>query len=341
MNPTAQADSGDHAEGGVAEVDQRTMPQGPRGPAILVTGSIRSGTTWTGRILSLSGEAGYIHEPFNSSRWPGWTATRLPHRFLHINSENETQYEPIIEGVLRMQFPVLVGLSQIHSPQQAWRVLRDWSRSIGYRLRCARPLIKDPDAVFSADWLAGRFGMDVVVLIRHPAGFVSSIKRLGWSLFPSRWVEQESLLRDKLGPFAEQLRSYNQKSDVDLLDQAILLWKSIYHVVHQYQQRHSDWTFLRYEDLAERPVDAFSSLYQELGLTWDGRVEKRVASLTGASNPGEVPPSVYRSIRRNSRSASRTWLTRLSESEIDRIREGVDEVAKYFYGDQDWSLPDG
>ena len=32
---------------------------------ILVTGSHRSGSTWTGRIISAAPHVGYIHEPFN------------------------------------------------------------------------------------------------------------------------------------------------------------------------------------------------------------------------------------------------------------------------------------
>jgi hypothetical protein len=199
-----------------------------------------------------------------------------------------------------------------------------------------RPLIKDPDALFSAEWLASRFDVRVVVVIRHPAGFASSIKRLGWSLFPSRWVEQEALLRDKLAPYADRLLDYNNRRDVDSIDQSILMWKAIHHVVNGYRQDHPHWHFVRYEDLAERPIQAFSSLYRGLGLSWNDGVERKVENLSGTRNPGEVRPSSYRSIRRHSASASRTWRARLSNEEVRRIREGSEEVARYFYEDREW-----
>ena len=43
-----------------------------------------------------------------------------------------------------------------------------------------RPLLKDPIAIMSCEWLAETFNMDVIVVIRHPAAFVASLKVAGW-----------------------------------------------------------------------------------------------------------------------------------------------------------------
>lgn len=43
----------------------------------------------------------------------------------------------------------------------------------------SRPLVKDPFALFSAEWFADNFDAEVIVIVRHPAAVVSSIKRLG------------------------------------------------------------------------------------------------------------------------------------------------------------------
>jgi hypothetical protein len=40
-------------------------------------------------MLCESGEAGYIHEPFNPDRVPGWTAGRIPCWFLYVTRANE------------------------------------------------------------------------------------------------------------------------------------------------------------------------------------------------------------------------------------------------------------
>ena len=44
-----------------------------------------------------------------------------------------------------------------------------------FKFRGYNPLIKDPIAIFSADWLADKYDMNVVVLSRHPLGFISSL----------------------------------------------------------------------------------------------------------------------------------------------------------------------
>ena len=60
---------------------------------VLVTGLGRTGTTWVGRMLCLSGELNYLHEPFgfytSHVRWP---APRLPSRSFYICRDNEADY---------------------------------------------------------------------------------------------------------------------------------------------------------------------------------------------------------------------------------------------------------
>jgi len=74
------------------------------------------------------------------------------------------------------------------------RTVRSWKR----RLAGERPLLKDPIAFFSAEWLARTYGADVVVLIRHPAGFAGSLKRMGSSFDFNDFLGQPDLLRASL-----------------------------------------------------------------------------------------------------------------------------------------------
>ncbi|HET7483187.1 MAG TPA: sulfotransferase family protein, partial [Actinomycetota bacterium] len=66
-------------------------------PPIVVTGSHRSGTTWVGRIMALSRGTGYIHEPLNPSRRPGWGAGRVPYWYLYVCSENAARWRPVFD----------------------------------------------------------------------------------------------------------------------------------------------------------------------------------------------------------------------------------------------------
>jgi Sulfotransferase family len=303
---------------------------------VLVTGSIRSGTTWAGRMLTLSKQLGYVHEPFNPSRWPGWASERFPHELVYISGANETKYYPIVRDVINVRFPWRQHLEHVREPSHVWRFVRDWQRSVRYRFRRLQPLIKDPDALFSAEWLARRFGLQIVVLVRHPAGFASSIKRLNWSLLPSPWVWQEQLMEDYLPDLAEELHRFKFRTDTDVIDQAILTWKSLYSVVHLYRERHPDWHVVRYEDLADNPPEQLRLLYDQLGLEWDKRVKAGVERYSSSRNDAEVSPSRFRTIKRDSRAAKSTWLTRLSSDEVERVRTGVGDVAKLFYTEDEW-----
>ncbi|MFN2389931.1 MAG: sulfotransferase, partial [Actinomycetota bacterium] len=136
---------------------------------ILVTGSHRSGTTWVGKMLSASGQTAYLHEPFNPRRRPGWTGNRIPYWFLYVTPANERYYVPVVEDLLALRYPWQSGLSDIRSFRHAALYAVDGARSVRYRLRRARPLVKDPIALFSAPWLADRFDAQVVIMVRHPA----------------------------------------------------------------------------------------------------------------------------------------------------------------------------
>ena len=56
---------------------------------ILLTGSHRSGSTWTGKMLAFSNEIAYIHEPFNLNHNPGIFKARFENWFPYIFHGNE------------------------------------------------------------------------------------------------------------------------------------------------------------------------------------------------------------------------------------------------------------
>ncbi len=81
--------------------------------------------------------------------------------------------------------------------QPGWAATGGGSRAAGRR--GATPLVKDPIALFSAEWLAATFDMRVLVMIRHPAAFAASIRRRGWRHRFADFLEQPLLMRDLLG----------------------------------------------------------------------------------------------------------------------------------------------
>ena len=311
------------------------LESAPGGRPILVTGSHRSGTTWTGRMLCLSGQAGYVHEPFNPDRRPGWTGGAIPYWFLYVSRENEEHYRPIVERVLNFHYPVRRNLADVRSVKGAGLFALDLSRSVRYRLRRPRPLLKDPIALFSAEWLAHSFDVEVVVMIRHPAAFAASVKRLGWRFKFRGWLAQDALLRDWLHPFEAQMRRCAAE-DVDIIEQAIVMWSAMHHVIKELRDRHHSWSFIRHEDLAAAPLDGFQDLYRRLQLQWSERVRSKIIRHSNTRNPAELKGWRHVSVKRNSSAVTRSWARHLTNDEICRIRAGVEPLASAFYSDQDW-----
>jgi hypothetical protein len=287
-------------------------------------------------MLCASQEAGYVHEPFNPSRSPGWFPEPLPYWFMYVTEENEEPYVRLVDDVLALRYP-LRSLARSRSLRDVAQQVPEAARSVVYRLRGRRTLLKDPMALFSAEWLARRFGMEVVVMIRHPAAFVSSIKKLNWGFdYERNWLAQELLMRDLLGPHGASFEDY--RGEVDLVGEGIVMWNAMYDVVRGYRDRHPGWHFVKYDDLADDPASGFRDLYAGLGLTWDDRARREVERSTSTANVKEVPAWRRRAIRRDSRAAKRTWAQRLTPEEVQRVRRGVAEVAASFYGDEDWAV---
>lgn len=303
---------------------------------IFVTGAHRSGSSWVGEMLSASRQAAYVHEPFNLIVRPGWTPRPLPHWYLYVTEENAATYRAAVEPAFRLRYPVR-GRGPL-TPRGMGVVAVRAAQSALARRRRRRPLVKDPLALFSTEWLVSTFGAVPVVLVRHPAAFASSLARLDWRFDFTNWLDQPLLVRDHLGPFVDDIRAHMKRSEAgeaDLIDEAALMWRVIYATVATFRRRHADWIFRRHEDLSARPAEEFAALYEHLGLTWNGRAERAVTRSTTGSRaegrPGTVAPS-----RRDSTAVTRLWASRLEPAAVDRLRAAVDDVASAFYSDDDW-----
>lgn len=303
---------------------------------ILVTGAHRSGTTWVGRMLCASGEAFYVSEPFNvGTLGPRWIPKGFPFWFYHIPADGDSEYEKELQKVIELRYSVFRNVLRIRSLRHCGRMVRDWTLSQWARLSRKRPLIKDPIALFSAEWLADRFNMQVVVMIRHPAAFASSLKRLGWQFDFSNWLKQELLMQHFLQPFRDQIREYTTEKK-DIIDQAIMMWNVIYSVVHRYRQIHPGWLFVKHEELAANPLEGFTELYRYCNLTLNKKARSKILAYSTSKNPKEVPAGDPGSIKRDSRATIKRWKHRLTQGELARIYEGTHEIASLFYEEKEW-----
>jgi len=301
---------------------------------ILVTGAHRSGTTWVGKMLAASKRVAYISEPLNVWHRPGVMRAPVKHWYLYIRDSNEGPYSTAIDETLSFRYHTLRELESLRSIKDALRMVRDGSIFLAGRIGRRRPLLKDPFAVFSTPWFASKFDCQVVITVRHPAAFVSSLKRLNWVFDFTDLLEQPLLMEDCLAPFEDEMQKALQNPQ-DVIGQASLLWRMIYWVVAHYHQNLTQSRIVRHEDLSLNPIQGFSKLYQDLGLTFTSHVQEDILKSSSSDNPQELSNRAH-AVRLDSQANLQNWKHRLTPEEVERVRQLTGEVAAHYYPDEDW-----
>ncbi|MGF2952479.1 sulfotransferase domain-containing protein [Mycobacterium sp. THU-M116] len=311
---------------------------------ILVTGAPRSGTTWTGQMISRAPGVGYIHEPFTleGGLLSGFANPLTP--FLYITDENSRAYDHYLARLVNFRYPLRRNLLHATSVRDALQMLWIFKDLSMHRRRKHSAVVKDPLAVFSAPWLAHRFDMNVVVTIRNPAAVCSSMKVLNWKVDFNVFLAQPQLIREtRLGDFESEIR-YCAENEQDIILEGALLWNCIYAVVDEYRRHYPTWLFVTHEDLSMDPIANFRKVYAEFGLEFTEDVRASIAESTSGQqpkrritlNPLEQVRDDEFNLRRNSRLNVLNWKNRLSEREIVTIKERTRDVASLFYADSDW-----
>ena len=291
---------------------------------ILVTGSHRSGTTWVGKMLSLAPGVVYIHEPLkiDSPRIIEKGLCKVKAKagaknwFTFVDEHNEDEFLSFYEEVIHIKWHDLIYFRESRSFRDIVRLYK-WLRKnvVPLSKECQnRVLLKDPIAIFSAEWFARRLCAQIVILIRHPAAFASSLVRYGWHHPFSHFIEQPHLMK-RLQQYESEVLEFSEQ-DRDIIDQAILLWKLIYATVINYQHSFQDWVYIRYEDVTVNSQSNFRELYERLGLRWSERIASEIMRNRNPNIDG--------------------WRQELTQEEVDRIKEGTKGIWQHFYVESDW-----
>lgn len=308
----------------------------PRG--VLITGSHRSGTTWVGKMIAHAPRTCYLHEPFKPGWDPPYVWTRFPKYFYHLNDRNAAPFERDLARTIGLNYSWRRHYAYAPGLKQAYDATTRWLRWRGKRALGRFPIVKDPIALFSAPYLAKRFDLGVVVMIRHPAAFCSSIKLKKWWFDFNHWVDQPELMQGLLRPFEAEVRARAANNE-DLIDQAILQWRIFHHVIHQYERQHRDWMYVRHEDLSLDPVGGFRRMYEALGLDFTPACEQAVRSSSDEGNVTDANAAgrSTHDVNVNSVANVRNWQRRLTPEEVTRIRTGTEDVWHHYYTDADWA----
>lgn len=300
---------------------------------ILVTGAHRTGTTWVGKMLAASPQVAYISEPLNVWHRPGVLRAPVSKWYTLICVENEVEYLPAFRAMLGFRYGLWREIRSLRSRKDFLRMGRDFSIFLRGRLLGQRPLIKDPFAVFSAPWFSERLGCRVVITVRHPAGFASSLKRLEWAFDFQNLLDQPLMMQRWLGVDRAEMELTHPD---DVIGQAALLWRIVYHVVARMMKLHPSFVIVRHEDLSLDPISCYRDLYAVLGLDFTPKVEEAIMSSSGSENPVELSKNNVHAVKLDSRANLDNWKKRLSEAEITRIRNITGKTARLFYSNEEW-----
>src|SRR5215207_408433 len=300
---------------------------------ILVTGTHRSGTTWVGKMLAADGCTAYISEPLNVLHRPGVFRAKIKHWYQYICEENDREYLPAFKDLLEFNYHLWEEVRSLRSRRDFLRMGRDFLIFYNGLMRGQRALLKDPFAVFSTPWFAKKLNCRVVITVRHPAAFASSLKRLNWPFEFEDLLNQPLLMRDHLGPYREEMESIQPD---DVIGQSALLWKLIYSSVYTTGERNPGFIVVRHEDLSLDPLPGYRDLYTALGLEFTARVEKLILNSSSSENPGELSRKKVHGVKLDSRANMHNWKKRLTVEEIDRIRQMTEEVSSLYYSDAEW-----
>ena len=300
---------------------------------ILVTGTHRSGTTWVGKVLAADGYTAYISEPLNVLHRPGVFHAKVKHWYQYICEDNENEYLSAFQELLEFDYHLWDEIRSLRSQKDFLRMGRDFLIFYNGLMRGQRALLKDPFAVFSMPWFAKRLNCRVIITVRHPAAFASSLKRLNWPFDFQDLLDQPLLMRDHLGSYRDQMQS--MKAD-DVIGQSALLWKLIYRSVRAVCERHPYFVIVRHEDLSRDPVPGYRDLYKTLGLEFTARVEKLILNSSSSENPVELSRKKVHGFKLDSRANIDVWRKRMTDEEINRIREITGEVSSLYYSDAEW-----
>lgn len=308
-----------------------------RASPILITGSHYSGTTWVGKMVSAAPHVGYLNEPFNPRVAPRIPGAAMSFWFPYLSSHNVTRdTRAAIADLLRHKYPLRSELRRGQGAKDTLRSARDFGQWSIRRWRHDRPLLKDPIALLSTEWLVEEFSVIPVVLVRHPGAFASSVRARGASHPFSDFLAQTQLMDQHLSQYAEQIQDFARHKR-DLMEQAALIWNILNSYVITMQARHPEWLILRHEDLCRDPMGEFARIFRYLHLELTDHASKTIQDHSSAGNA--VTGKDSSEFRRDSNAVRWSWLARLTPQETASLRRAVENVADHFYGPADWEPP--
>lgn len=279
------------------------MARAVRGGAVvrrvLVVGVPRSGTSWVGRLLGSTAGATYVGEPDNHGHAPFAFRAKLglPGWFYSAprDADGAEAYERLWRSALgfpRLETSAGLGLVARARRKTSGRLLQTASgdelrrafqapgelrRALRLAAALAVPerperaaeaiVVKSVQAQLALDWIASRFPVEVLLVVRHPLNVVSSWVEMGW--IDSADADPLGELDPRVaGELERRLGVPPPEPGSSPLAQATWLIGLLSSVVLDAARRHPGWHTVVHEELCEQPHERFAETATRLGLRW-------------------------------------------------------------------------
>jgi hypothetical protein len=307
---------------------------------IFVTGTIRSGTTFVGKVLSLPLEVDYIHEPFNPRcGMPGITRG---HRYIRpsLDTREMQDYHALARTIFSYDLRLRGGVSE-----QDTRLREVAKRVVGSRgpfhLRLAKlnPLhkaavIKDPIGNLMSEHLYLHFKVKPVIIVKHPVSFIASLKRVNWWPSLSLLSDQPYLINDY---FSDQV-DFITREWADPILEGAAFWRAVHKVLFAQANKYPDWQVITHEQVSQNPVSTFRHLYGALELPWHEAVRRKILRLTRSNSSADSKGGTVQDLRRNSADIFGMRRDSLSLEERRAVFEIVEDVALQTYTRESFAI---
>lgn len=299
-----------------------SINDGKRTP-ILISGCPRSGTTFLGSVFEASKDCFEIYEPFNSD----FTYhLDLPSRFYRIKPEDTAQYRRQVDRLIELS--TLSGrLKKLpRGMMDRVRAEKDVPSALALKkcvqnnkrfVSARRVVFKDPIAFFSASWLAKTYDADVVLMLRHPGGVISSYLALDWEAETPELIDH---MMPETGETLETEIAQWRANPDDRIGELILQWKIFTIETLALAEANPDWHVVSHEYLCDHPEEVFSTLFRAFGLDYSEQVEAKIAESTAANNIVDPKQHTQHNLNRQSKTLKDSWKKRLDAATIDRIK---------------------
>jgi hypothetical protein len=306
---------------------------------IFVTGLIRSGTTFVGKILSMPLEVDYIHEPFNPYVGiPGMNRIN-PYVRPSIDTKEAEDFHSLTQSIFDYNFSL-----RNHIPTKDSLSLKITKGILGARgpfyLRLAKlnpfhktAIIKDPIGKLLSEYLYLHFNAKPIILIKHPTSYIASLKRVNWWPDLSTLAIQPELVQDY---FADEVDFLNQNFDNPILE-AASVWRAMYKVLLSQASKYPDWQIITHEELCKSPVTVFKDVYYKCDLPWSESIENKIIKLT-QSRSTEAKKGLVQDFNRNSADIFKMRRNSLNIEERKQIFDIVQDVALKIYSRESFDI---